>query len=186
MQDGQLGALGPGSGALGSDAGLLGVGVPQQSATLARGADAGGEVPFALQAMARCQELDQVLKGKAAAVKCENYRLANQLRGREDELLEELVFAFAHAERLTSSAELQEGARMIVNLGRFILLGKELQQVRKDKAAAVKSENYRRAYQLKKLERELHEEMKTRKGPTGVPLLQDSPVQAHGSRTGGH
>ena len=161
---------------------MLGVGIPQPSATLARGDDAEGEVPFALQAMARFQELCQVLREKAAAVKCENYRLARQLSGREEHLLEEIVLAFADAERLAPSAECREAARMIKKLGQVSLLGKELLQIRRDKAAAVRSENYRRAYQLKMLEKELQEELEKIKGPTGPSFSQDPSVLVHADR----
>ena len=107
------------TGALGSSAGLLGIGVPQQSATLtplaiavaggAWGSEAEGEVQFVSRVVAGSQLLDQVRKEKAAAVKCENYRLANQLKSLEKELLEALAAVLAHADGLAAPAKLQEG-----------------------------------------------------------------------------
>ena len=63
-----------------------------------------------------------------------------------------------------------------------IQLEKELEQIRKDKAVAVASENCRRANQLGKLENELLEKMKQGKGPTGAQFSQDPSVLVHADR----
>ena len=104
-QEGHLGASGLGSGALGSQIGLRSVEASQGSrsqgdrgllANDSLGPQAMAHASDGLQAAAVSRELKQVRKEKAAAVKSENYRRANELKKLEKELQDLLVQGKAH------------------------------------------------------------------------------------------
>ena len=121
VQDGWPGALELGSGALGAPTELCGVGTPRLGTTLWRGASSDGvEVQLSPQAVAVFQELEQIRRDRAGAV-----RRAAQLEMREKELHDVLVHGqglngapvsresavLGHADCEIGGTKLQEGAQ---------------------------------------------------------------------------